>query len=138
MALAGTVLGLVLLVMGLAVAFLTGVGGPLSVGDLLVLVVALVTVAVFWSWLGVGIGLLVTNQTVAVLVPVLWLVVVEPLVGSSGLPGVLPWLPASLPGQVLPSSPGGPGPALAVVLLAAYGLALSVPGTVRLVRRDLT
>ena len=138
LSLVGIGAGMALLAVGLTVALATGIGGAISARDALVLLAGVVVVGAFWTWMGVGIGLLVNNQTIAVLVPFVWLVVVEPLVGSSGLTALVRWLPGSLPGQVLPESPGGPGPVLAVVLLVVYGLALSVPGAVRLRRRDLT
>jgi ABC-2 type transport system permease protein len=138
LSLVGVVSALVLLALGLAVALLSGIGGPLRTTDLLVLVAAVVTVGTFWAWVGVGVGLLVNNQILAVLIPVLWLLVVEPLVGASSLAPLRLWLPGNLPGQVLPSASGGPTPLVAVALLCVYGLALSLAGGARLMRRDVS
>jgi ABC-type transport system involved in multi-copper enzyme maturation permease subunit len=139
LAVAGAVAGLTLSALGVIVGVVGGVAGPLPVGTGLRLALAVALGGAFWGWLGVGVGLVVRNQTIALLVPVAWLIVVEPLVGAFGLRGVVPWLPGTLPGALAGfTAPGGPPAWAACVALIAYGLALTLPGGRLLVRRDVS
>jgi ABC-2 type transport system permease protein len=139
LAVAGVVAGLFLSAVAVVLGVVGGVAGPLPVGTGLRLALAVSLGGAFWGWLGVGVGLVVRNQTTALLVPVAWLIVVEPLVGAFGLRGLVPWLPGTLPGALGGfTAPGGPPAWAAFAALVAYGLALTLPGTRLLVRRDVS
>jgi ABC-2 type transport system permease protein len=136
----GAAAGLGLSLTGVLVAVLSGHAGATDAWSWLVMVVGVVLAGGFWAWFGVGIGLLVRNQTAALLVPVVWLLVLEPLVGAYGLRDLLPWLPGSLPAALVgPSStPSAPPAWAALAVLVAYGALLTVPGARRLSRLDVT
>ena len=135
----GGVTALALSILGVLVGFFQGVAGPLEFGAGLRLALAIAVGGAFWGWLGVGVGLLVTNQTIAVLVPVGWLLVVEPLIGSFGLDGLVPWLPGSLPGALAGLAGDNAPPAWAAfAALVVYGSALTLLGARLLERRDVT
>ena len=93
-----------------------------------------------WALLGVGFGAIVRNQTVAVVVPLLWFGVVETLVPS--YPALLwlhPWLPGALTDAIGGGDSPGALPALAaLVVFLAYTLVLLVAGTHRIMRLDVT
>jgi ABC-2 type transport system permease protein len=135
----GAVTGLGLSVAGGLVAVVTGYAGGVGAGLLLSMVLGVTVAGAFWAWFGVGVGLLVRNQTVALVVPLVWLLVVEPLVGAYGLRGLVPWLPGSLPGALVgASAPGTPPAWAALAALLGYGALLTVPGARLLSRRDVT
>lgn len=135
----GAATGLGLGLAGGLVAVVTGYGGALSAGSWLAVLVGVTLAGAFWAWFGVGVGLLVRSQTAALLVPVAWLLLVEPLVGAYGLRGLVPWLPGSLPGALLgASTPGTPPVWAALAVLVGYGVLLTVPGARRLSTRDVT
>jgi ABC-type transport system involved in multi-copper enzyme maturation permease subunit len=93
-----------------------------------------------WAVLGVGVGAVVRNQTVAVVVPLLWFGVVETLVPAQ--PALLwlhPWLPGPLTGAIGgDDSPGALSAWAALVVFLAYTLILLLAGTRRIVRLDVT
>jgi len=135
----GAVTGLVLALAGIAVAAASGYAGRVDAWSWPALVLGVSVAGAFWGWLGVAVGLLVPHQTAALAVPLAWFLVVEPLVGSFGLRGLVPWLPGTLPGAVAGSgAPGTPPAWAAVAALVGYGLLLTVPGARRLSRRDVT
>jgi hypothetical protein len=88
--------------------------------------------------LGVGIGTVVRNHTVSVALPFVWFVLVETLLTGFQLTALRPWLPGNALGalsgarfsEALPMS-------AAAAVVAAYALALLVPGTRSLLRRDV-
>jgi hypothetical protein len=121
----------------MAVALGTGVGGGVGLTALASMVLAAGVGGAFWGWIGVGVGLLVDVQPVAVVVPIAWLVVIEPLVGSFGLLGLVPWLPGALPAELATAASGGPSPLAALLMILVYAGLVSVVGTRRLVRRDI-
>lgn len=123
----------------LAAGIATGVVAFPPLSELLRLLVTGCLLSAFWAWFGVAIGLLVRRQLPALVVPLVWLLVVETLVVSYGLRVVAPWLPggaaAGLTGAEIP----GLLPAwLAALVLTAYGAALTVPGLRRLRAADVT
>lgn len=135
----GSAMALALSAFGVLVAVLTGAAGAVGVGSGLRAVVAVAAGGAFWAWLGLGVGLVVRNQTVALLMPVGWLLILEPLVGSFGLDSLAPWLPGALPGVLVGfESVGSPPVWAAVIAVVGYGLALSVVGARRLDRLDVT
>jgi hypothetical protein len=89
---------------------------------------------------GVGIGTLIRNQTTAVTVALVWVLVVESLLVSFA-PAIGKWLPggaasaltsvATAHGGLLPMWAGG-------LLFAAYGLAFAAAGARFVMRRDIT
>ena len=93
-----------------------------------------------WALLGVGFGATVGNQTVAVVVPLVWFGVVETLVPSyPTLQWLHPWLPGALTDAIGGGDSPGALPALAaLVVLLAYTLVLLVAGAHRIVRLDVT
>lgn len=90
--------------------------------------------------LGVGVGALLVQQTPAVLIPLVWFVAVEALLGASGLRWLVPWTPggaaaamardANLPG-LLPAWAGA-------LLLVTYAAGFLAAGGVRFARSDLS
>lgn len=93
-----------------------------------------------WALLGVGFGAMVRNQTVAVVVPLLWFGVVETLVPSyPALQWLHPWLPGALTDAIGGGDSPGALPALAaLVVFLSYTLVLLVAGARRIVRLDVT
>jgi ABC-2 type transport system permease protein len=89
--------------------------------------------------LGVGVGALIRNQTVAVAVPLLWFGVLETLAEPYGLDWLLPWLPGGASAALSGARFAGALPTgAAFLVLVAYALALLAPGTRGMVRRDIT
>jgi ABC-2 type transport system permease protein len=133
----GATAGTVLVILALACAAVTGLGVQLH-SDVVHAAVATVLGAVLLTLLGVGIGLLARNQTVALLVPVVWLLLIEPMTRSFGLRLLTPWLPGALPGEIGPvGAAAPPSPLLAAVVLAGYVLAIGLLGARRLERADI-
>jgi ABC-2 type transport system permease protein len=134
---AGALMSAALVVGALAVAVATGLAGPVH-ATVLHAAGATVVGGVFFTLIGVAVGLLVRNQTVALVVPVVWLVVVEPLTRSFGLTFLIPWLPGTLPAELGPmvASRTMP-PFVAAAVLALYVAALGAVGAWRLHRMDI-
>jgi ABC-2 type transport system permease protein len=136
-AITGAVVSTALVAAAFVVAVATGLAGPLQ-PTVLHAAAATIVGGVFLTSLGVGVGLLIDNQTVALAIPLVWLVVVEPLTRSFGITVLTPWLPGTLPGELGPSAAAGsPGPALAAAALAVYVTTLGVLGARRLRRADI-
>jgi len=96
-------------------------------------------IAALWALLGVAIGAAVRRQTAAVMLPLLWLLVVEQLLPAYGLIGLRPWLPGGATGALAGVPAQGALPFWAALLvLAGYILALFLPGARAIVRRDIT
>jgi len=95
-------------------------------------------IAACWALLGVGVGAAVRNQTLAVLAPLVWFLLIETLIPAYGLDRLVPWLPGSattaLAGGRLP---GGLPAWAALLVLVGYGLALLVAGGRAIARRDI-
>lgn len=135
----GAATGLGLGLAGVLVAVVTGYAGAGGAAAWLAMVLGVTLAGAFWAWFGVGVGLLVRSQTMALLVPMAWFLVVEPMVGAYGLRGLVPWLPGSLPGALVGlSAPGTPPVWAALAALCGYGALLTVPGARRLSARDVT
>ena len=139
LAVVGAATGLVLSLAGVLVAVGAGYAGAVGPGSWIAMVLGVTLAGAFWAWFGVGLGLLFRSQTAALLVPIAWLLVLEPMVGAYGLRGLVPWLPGSLPGALVGSSaPGTPPAWAALAVLVGYGALLTVPGARRLSTRDVT
>ncbi|HET9871317.1 MAG TPA: ABC transporter permease [Propionibacteriaceae bacterium] len=94
--------------------------------------------AACWAWLGLAVGLLVRHQAAALLLPLLWLLVVETLLSSYGLRVLLPWTPGGATRAMSGDQFAGALPVWAAALvLVGYAAALTAAGTRRLVRSDV-
>ena len=94
--------------------------------------------AACWAWLGLAVGLLVRHQAAALLLPLLWLLVVETLLSSYGLRVLLPWTPGGATRAMSGDQFAGALPVWAAALvLVGYAAALTAAGTHRLVRSDV-
>ena len=89
--------------------------------------------------LGVGLGALIPNQIASLMIPLAWILVVETLLPSFGLMGLMAWMPggataslgrADLPG-LLPMWAGA-------VLMAGYAAAAVAAGGAAITKRDFT
>jgi ABC-2 type transport system permease protein len=107
-------------------------------GTLVRFVLGQLVSAACWAWLGVALGGLVRHQTAALVIPLLWLLVVETLLPAYGLAWLTPFTPGgatrALGGE---SFPGALPLWAAGLVLALYGSVLTVLGTRRLVRSDV-
>jgi ABC-2 type transport system permease protein len=93
---------------------------------------------VWWAWIGAAIGTVIRSQTVALLIPPVWILVIETLLPSYGLGAVLPWTPNGLTAALGGADFAGVLPEWAAALtLLGYGLVLSVAGVRRAVRSDV-
>jgi ABC-2 type transport system permease protein len=135
---AGAGIAAALLGIGLFAALLVGGGtGLLDVALLRPLLGTLVMVAGS-GVLGVGIGTVVRNHTVAVAVPFVWLVVVETLLTGFQLSALRPWLPGAALAALSGARFSGALPmTAAAAVVTVYALALLLPGTRSLLRRDV-
>lgn len=132
---AGALVATVLLVLGVVVA--AGAGATVDAG-LLRPVMGIVLMAALSGALGVGVGTVVRHSTAAVAVPVLWFVVVEPLLSGFDLAWLRPWLPGGALAAVSGARFTGALPlAVAACVAVAYAAALLLPGTRSLLRRDV-
>ena len=143
-ALAAVPLALVLLGVTVVVVLIaTGVRGEAASlnGDNLEVLGRAGLVLVAWAVIGVGIGALLRNQVGAIVGALVYLFVVEGIVGSiSALQSAYKWLPGGAadavfatlsPVDLLEPWQGG-------LLLLGYGLVAAVLGTFLAVRRDVT
>jgi ABC-2 type transport system permease protein len=108
-------------------------------GDLARVVVRTLLASMLWAMLGVGIGSVVHNQTIAVVVPLLWFLVVEMLLRAYGLIWLQPWLPGGATSAISGARFPGSLPVWAAFLvLLGYAVALILAGTHATVRSDVT
>ena len=109
-------------------------------GDVMTVLLGALGATTLYAMVGVGLGSLIRNQTVAVVVALIWVMIVEGLVVTL-LPQVGQWLPggavAALTGVTVDDGVLLPmwGGAL---LLAAYGLAFATAGSRFVLQRDIT
>jgi ABC-2 type transport system permease protein len=139
-ALAGMAAAGALLATSAAVGVAAGAVDPSVLASALVPVVpGFLLGSALYGLLGVGIGALIGNQTVAVVVPLLWFVVLEQLMPSYGLGWLVPWTPGGASAALVGASSSGVLPTwVGGLLLAGYGLALTVAGARRIARADIT
>jgi ABC-2 type transport system permease protein len=131
------------MVVFLAAAWTSGVvaGAVDAVPDAPLLEIAArsVLVAACWALLGVAVGAAVRNQTLAVILPLAWLLVIETLIPAYGMTWLLPWLPGGATTALSGGRFPGALPAWAALLvLMAYVVTLLVPGVRAITRRDVT
>ncbi len=130
-----------LLTLAVAVPWLTAedVEVRLLSRDVGVPLLGALVVTALYAVLGVGLGAVLPNQTVAVTVALVWAATVEPLVVGF-VPEIGRWLPGGAASAVAgtATAEGGLLPAWgAGLLLAAYGLAVAAAGARLLVRRAI-
>jgi ABC-type transport system involved in multi-copper enzyme maturation permease subunit len=110
-------------------------------GDNLRVILGAGSALVIYAVIGVGIGALLRNQVGAIVGALVYLYVIEPLVGGIGaISSAYKWLPGgALRAMTTPF--GGPDvlhPWQGALLLLGYGLLAAVLGTLLTVRRDVT
>jgi ABC-2 type transport system permease protein len=142
----GLVLGLItsLLVAGFGALIIGGIRGDETGGGIVGLVIGSGLAAALYAGLGVGIGALVRNQVGAIIGVLVWLFVLEGLVGlipgidevvpKYGLNGVRAGLSGSDPNggmDVLGQLPAG-------LILAGYVVVFMIAGLILMRRRDVT
>jgi ABC-2 type transport system permease protein len=133
---AGAAVAAALLLLGLVAA--AGAGGEIADLHLVRPVAGTLLMAAGSGVLGVGIGCVVRHHTIAVAVPFVWLVLVETLLTGFELTALRPWLPgAALAALSGARFPGALPMAVSAAVVAAYALALLLPGTRAWVRRDV-
>jgi ABC-type transport system involved in multi-copper enzyme maturation permease subunit len=107
--------------------------------DVIIVLLGGIAATAISGLVGVGVGSLLTNQTLAVTISLTWLFLVEAMVVSFA-PGLGRWLPGGAAGamsgaatysNLLPIS-------AAAVLFAGYGLAFAAAGGRFVLRRDIT
>ena len=137
------------LVGAIGAAFLLGVAAVLGLASgnvrlvvdagQLQLVAGVLGTTAWWAWLGAAIGTVIRSQTVALLIPPVWMLVIETLLPSYGLDAVLPWTPNGLTGALSGATFAGALPEWAAAgTLLGYGLVLSAAGVRRAVRTDVS
>jgi hypothetical protein len=137
-ALAGALIAVVLAVIALVVGLASGVLDGMPVAHAVRLIAGAVAGTAFWGWLGVGVGVLIRRHVPALVIPMAWLLVVETVLGSYDLNGFQRWLPGQVGGGLAGATVPGVVPAwLGLLALTAYALALTIPGTWRLVQSDI-
>jgi hypothetical protein len=138
-ALVGPLVAVVLLAVTWTVGVLAGAIDPTLDTALLAMTGRSMLVAACWALLGVGVGAAVRNQTVAVLVPLVWFLLIETLIPAYGLAMLVPWSPGGATIALTGGRFAGVLPAwAALLLLIGYALALLVPGGRVIARRDIT
>ena len=141
---AGAVLGLAAIATGTAFAMIWTAthGGMLALGGTAFAILALKVAAVgaAWAAIGLGIGLIVRHQVAAIVGALVYLFVVEDLIGGL-FRGVAKFLPGSAADAFIGMSAGGAelvAPVVGAVLLAGYAALSMGVGTERLVRGDIS
>jgi hypothetical protein len=110
------------------------------VGDLSVVLLGSIGSTAIGGLLGLGVGSMITNQTAAITVTLIWIFVVEGMVGNLA-PGVGRWFPG---GAASAMTGGGISPAnllpmwAGALVLTGYALAFSGLGARLLVGRDIS
>jgi len=108
--------------------------------DVVLPLLGAITVTALSPMVGIGIGALLRNQTVAVTITLVWILLVETiLVGFA--PEVGRWLPGGAASALsgVATAEGGLLPLWgAALLFAGYGLAFAAAGTRFVIRRDIS
>jgi ABC-2 type transport system permease protein len=129
----------VLLAVAWTAGVLAGAIPPTFRTDLLGLIARSMLVCACWALLGVGVGAAVRNQTIAVIVPLVWLLGVETLIPPYGLIWLVPWLPGGVSAALSGAQFAGALPLWAALLvLVAYAVVLLLPSARSIARRDIT
>ena len=108
-------------------------------GDVGFVLLGSIAATALYAMVGVGVGSLIRNQTAAVVVALVWVMIVEGLLVSF-LPDVGRWLPggavAALTGVTTPNG-GLLSMWAGALLFAGYGLAFATAGTRLVLQRDI-
>jgi ABC-2 type transport system permease protein len=108
--------------------------------DILVVLLGGIAATALGGLMGVGLGALMTNQTFAVTATLVWVLVVESMLGTfaSGIGRFFPGGAASAMSSVAPSGGDALPFWIAGLLFAAYALVVAEAGARAVVRRDIT
>jgi hypothetical protein len=109
-------------------------------GDIAIVLLGGIGSVAIGGLVGVGIGSIITNQTVSVTVTLVWVFVVEAMVGNFAT-GVGRWFPggaASAMSGIAPANGSLLPMWAAALVLTGYGLAFSAIGARLLVQRDIS
>jgi ABC-type transport system involved in multi-copper enzyme maturation permease subunit len=111
------------------------------VGDVVVVLLGATASTIISGLVGVGIGSLLTNQTVAITATLIWIFVLETML-TSFASGIGKWLPAAAASSMSGVAPPGDASYLpiwgAALLFTAYGLVFAALGGRLIVRRDIS
>ena len=136
--LAGVLVGVLLFAIGAGLGVIFG-GVRLTMSTaLLQMVVGGLVYAACWGWFGAAVGALIRNQTVALLVPPVWMLI-ETLLPSYGAHRLVPFTPAGISSALAGGDLAGALPAWsAALVLLGYGFALSVAAVRRTEHSDVS
>ena len=140
---AAAVVGAVLAAVMFVVAAVLGlISGDVTIGldrRLMQLLLGGLVAAAFWAWLCAAIAALIGNQTIALLVPPVLMVLIGALLPAYGLRTLIPWTPdGAVTSLVGAEYPGALPIWAALLVLISYGLAASIAGLRRVQRADVT
>jgi ABC-2 type transport system permease protein len=111
------------------------------VGDVVVVLLGATASTAIGGMVGVGIGALLTNQTLAITTTLIWTFVVETILISFAS-GIGKWLPGAAASTMSGVAPPGDATYLpiwgAALVFTAYGLAFAALGGRLIVRRDIS
>jgi ABC-2 type transport system permease protein len=111
------------------------------VGDIVVVILGAVASTAIGGLVGVGIGSILTNQTLAITGTLVWIFVVETML-IAFVPGLGRWFPGATASAMSGVAPPGDTTSLsmwlAALCFAAYGLAFAAIGSRIIARRDIT
>ena len=140
---AAAVVGAVLAAVMFVVAAVLGlISGDVTIGldrRLLQLLIGGLISAAFWAWLCAAIAALIGNQTIALLVPPVLMVLIGALLPAYGLDILVPWTPDGAVTSLVGADFAGALPIWASLLvLIGYGLIASIAGLRRVQRADIS
>lgn len=143
--LAASLGGLALALAASALVYLVAVAWLVVQGDAIRLfgseplgtVAAIVAGAAIWGALGVGLGAIVRSQVGAMIGGLVWLLIVENIVGGL-LPGAAPYLPGRALGAIFDDPGEGLSVWGGVAVSLAYAAGFCLAGTLLTARRDVT
>jgi ABC-2 type transport system permease protein len=139
---AAGVLGAVGAAVMLAVAAVLGlISGDVTLrldARLVQLLTAGLMIGAFWAWLCAALAALIRNQTIALLMPPVLMIVVGALLPAYRLNSLVPWTPDGAASALAGAEFAGAFPVwAAVAVLIGYGLAASLAGLRRVQRSDV-
>jgi ABC-2 type transport system permease protein len=139
---AAGVLGAVGAAVMLAVAAVLGlISGDVTLrldARLVQLLTAGLMIGAFWAWLCAALAALIRNQTIALLMPPVLMIVVGALLPAYQLNSIVPWTPDGAASALAGAEFAGAFPVwAAVAVLIGYGLAASLAGLRRVQRSDV-
>ena len=138
-ALTGTAVAVLLLLVAAVRGLAAGVVRLSLDGALLRALPGGLLAAAWWAGFGVAVGLVVRHQAAALVLPLAWMLVVETLLPAYGLDAVVPWTPGGATRAISGDTTAGMLPVwVAALLLLGYGSVLTVLGTRRLARSDIS